>query len=328
LPGIVTTIAAAIALEHPMLDQLVDAAAPFAHLCAFEGIGAVAHGSVARFVARGCTALGRHEEAVSLARRALAVDRSIGALVAAHSERTLADALDAASPGGDEAARLHERADRAFASLGLRHLVRAATSAPVAQPTADSDASEGIDGAVLRRDGDVWHVSYAGRSTIVKHSKGVADLAVLLARPGREVHVTELETLPREAVHAATAGARDEAIDRRAIAAYRARLHELDEELVDAEDAHDLARAERARTERDFLVDELSASVGLGGRSRAAGPDPVERLRKAVTARVRDAIRRIDAVHPALGRHLANSVRTGAFCSYRPEQPTIWQCET
>ncbi len=61
---------------------------------------------------------------------------------------------------------------------------------------------------------------------------------------------------------------------------------------------------------------------------RAAGPDPVERLRKAVSARMRDAIRRIDDVASALGRHLANAVRTGTYCSYQPEVATQWRCET
>jgi hypothetical protein len=171
----------------------------------------------------------------------------------------------------------------------------------------------------LRRDGDVWRLSFAGTSTIVKHSKGMADLATLLDRPGREVHVTELD---------GAAGAYDRAaggaLDRTAIAAYRDRLGDLAVELDDAEAAHDLARAERARMEYDALVDQLAAGVGLGGRPRAAGPDPVDRLRKAVTARIRDAIHRIDAVHPPLGRHLTNAVRTGTYCSYQPETTTVW----
>ena len=44
-----------------------------------------------------------------------------------------------------------------------------------------------------------------------------------------------------------------------------------------------------------------------------------------MTARIKDAVRRIDAAHPELGRHLARSVRTGTFCSYEPEQPVSWQ---
>ncbi len=46
--------------------------------------------------------------------------------------------------------------------------------------------------------------------------------------------------------------------------------------------------------------------------------DPVERARKAVTARIRDAIRRIGRVAPALGRHLEASVSTGVRCTYAP----------
>lgn len=67
--------------------------------------------------------------------------------------------------------------------------------------------------------------------------------------------------------------------------------------------------------ERDALIAELSRAFGLGGRARRLG-DEQERARKAVTARVRDAVGRIEAVHPSLGAHLRASVRTGAWCSY------------
>jgi hypothetical protein len=43
-----------------------------------------------------------------------------------------------------------------------------------------------------------------------------------------------------------------------------------------------------------------------------------------VTARVKEAIRRIGDADPGLGRHLARSVRTGTFCVYEPDQPTTW----
>lgn len=45
----------------------------------------------------------------------------------------------------------------------------------------------------------------------------------------------------------------------------------------------------------------------------------------AVTWRIRHAIRKIEAAHPVLGRHLANSLRTGTFCSYQPERPVAWR---
>ena len=43
-----------------------------------------------------------------------------------------------------------------------------------------------------------------------------------------------------------------------------------------------------------------------------------------MTARIRAAIGKVDQAHPALGRHLERSVRTGRFCSYKPEEPVAW----
>jgi hypothetical protein len=39
---------------------------------------------------------------------------------------------------------------------------------------------------------------------------------------------------------------------------------------------------------------------------------------------VNDAMKRIEAVDPALGRHLRQSVRTGTFCVYHPDPPVDW----
>ena len=68
----------------------------------------------------------------------------------------------------------------------------------------------------------------------------------------------------------------------------------------------------------------MAAALGLGGRSRKLG-DPSERARKAVAARIRDAIERIAIEHVELGRHLRASVNTGTFCSYAPPSPTSWR---
>jgi hypothetical protein len=52
--------------------------------------------------------------------------------------------------------------------------------------------------------------------------------------------------------------------------------------------------------------------------------DPAERARSTVTARIRDALRRIERAHPELAHHLRRSVHTGVYCSYRPEDPVDW----
>lgn len=172
-------------------------------------------------------------------------------------------------------------------------------------------------GAALVQDGDTWVLTYAGRSARLRDSKGLRDLARLLARPGDAVHVADL-------AGTVTAQVTDSALDATAVAAYRARLADLEAEVAEAEANNDIGRVSRLLEEKDFLVTELAGSLGLGGRRRRPG-DPVERARKAVTARLRDTIERITKVHPLLGRHLTNAVHTGTFCSYEPERPVTWQ---
>jgi len=52
--------------------------------------------------------------------------------------------------------------------------------------------------------------------------------------------------------------------------------------------------------------------------------DSAERLRKAVTNRIRESLAKVRVQHGPLGLHLANSIRTGIFCTYSPERPTAW----
>ena len=61
-----------------------------------------------------------------------------------------------------------------------------------------------------------------------------------------------------------------------------------------------------------------------GGQPRLLG-DQSERARKAVTARIRDVIGRLEPVHPALAGHLRESVTTGTRCSYSPPTPVSWR---
>jgi tetratricopeptide (TPR) repeat protein len=170
----------------------------------------------------------------------------------------------------------------------------------------------------LRPDGGEWVFSYLGLPARVRDAKGVRDLAVLLSRPGQEVAAVVLMAQGEVAAFGA-----DEVLDAPARAAFRRRLDELDTELADAEANHDLGRSSSVRAEREALAHELASALGLGGRPRGLG-DPAERARKAVAARLKDSIERIAAVHPELGRHLRDAVRTGTFCCYSPATPTAW----
>ena len=216
---------------------------------------------------------------------------------------------DAAARSDRLGARLH--GDRARAELARL---------PSARDQADGDGQS----SEFRRDGGVWTLVFAGRRAQLRDAKGLRDLAVLLAAPGREVAATELAA----GSHGGTATAiaalgANPVLDERARAEYRARLAELDDELAQADAHQDIERSARLAAERDALIDELARATGLSGRRRRLG-DAAERARTTVTARIRDAIGRIERAHPELGRHLRASIVTGSRCSYRPGETVRW----
>src|SRR5262249_28646861 len=108
-----------------------------------------------------------------------------------------------------------------------------------------------------------------------------------------------------------------EALDRRALDEYRRRVAELRAELEDAQERHDLGRCEVIRAEVRRVMDERRTAVGSRGRVRRASAD-VERLRVAITRRIRSAIAKIAKHHPGLGAHLAATISTGYYCCYDP----------
>ncbi|MGK5631271.1 hypothetical protein ACSNOD_22845, partial [Streptomyces sp. URMC 123] len=175
--------------------------------------------------------------------------------------------------------------------------------------------------AVFRREGDVWRLSYAGRTVHLPDAKGLRDLRVLLSRPGTDVPAVRLlDPAGGDTVVAARSAGGDPVLDDEAKARYRRRLESLDEEIDRAAAGGDDERAAAYDRERAALLRELRAATGLGGRSRRLG-DEAERARKTVTARIRDALRRLETRHPELAAHLRASVSTGSSCGYHPVGP-------
>lgn len=187
---------------------------------------------------------------------------------------------------------------------------------------------------VFRLDGEYWTVGFRGLVVTLRDSKGLRDISRLLVEPDREFHVLDLAVegspsrgIPKNEAVAAELRAPSSAapvIDERARAQYKRRITQLESEIADAE-----ARGHgdgSAREELEAVVEALASAYGLGGTVRRT-PDDVERARKAVTRRIRDAIERVDRAHPPLGRHLQASIHTGVFCRYAPERDTEWRVE-
>jgi pimeloyl-ACP methyl ester carboxylesterase len=172
----------------------------------------------------------------------------------------------------------------------------------------------------FRRTGAVWQVAFDGQSSYVAHTKGMSDLAVLLERAGADVLALELQQGSGQTLEDPVA---QPVLDERALRQYRTRIRELEQLIDEAERAADLGQLERRRNEWEALTSELAAATGLGGRQRQLN-EPAERARKAVTARLRQALGQIRAALPALATHLEANISTGRSCSYRPAQPITW----
>lgn len=164
----------------------------------------------------------------------------------------------------------------------------------------------------------LWEMTFDGRTVQMPEMKGFIDIARLLAVPENEIHCTELmgstDSLSEPAF----------TLDDKARRAYETRIRDLRDEIGEAESMNDLERTEKLNAELDQLTDHLSRSLGLGRRPRKLDAD-ADRARAAVTWRIRNAIRKIESVHPSLANHFSYAIRTGAFCSYTPEKDTHWK---
>jgi hypothetical protein len=224
-------------------------------------------------------------------------DEAVGELIA-----QVADS----KPSGEVAARMRTRTGGN--PLFIRELTR------LLQARGELfDTNADTAGPILHRDGDTWEVSFGGQRSHLPDLKGLHDLAALVAHPGQSIHSAQL----LGGGELITPLGADCILDQRAKAAYHRRLIDLDAEIDEATDNCDADRAERARFEREALVDELAHAAGLGGRDRRLG-DETERGRKTVSSRIRDAINRIRHHQPGLADHLDSAVSTGTWCCYAP----------
>jgi hypothetical protein len=164
--------------------------------------------------------------------------------------------------------------------------------------------------------GGLWEIGSPATPVTLPAMRGLEYVHSLLSRPGTDISALDLVSA---AVGAATVVQPDagELLDRQAIVAYRRRIKEIDEFLQQ----NPLAHAPRLAAERNAIRAQLKAATGLGGRTRGTGSS-TERARVAVRKAIVAALLRIVEVHPALGRHLHEHIRTGSTCRYEPDGQT------
>jgi tetratricopeptide (TPR) repeat protein len=251
----------------------------------------VSYGSVALPLGLLANRIGRTEEALDHLRRAVELNERMGGRPAT------------------------DRARQALAELGGAYTdQRIVALKEGAAPTSHEGRG------TLRRAGEYWTLALDRESGLFKDSKGLRYLAVLLGRPGHEIHAMDLVRTvehgsPR---HPSASGDAGEMLDERAKREYHRRVEDLRAEIHEAEAWNDPEREARAREELDFIDRELARAVGLGGRDRRAISD-AERARVNVTRAIKATLDRIETSCPRTAAHLRVAVKTGTFCAYEPD---------
>jgi hypothetical protein len=342
----------AILGDRARAQRLRERLAPFAGRCVYQGVAANYVGSSSYYLGLLAATLRRWSEAERQFATARRIDQQLGARpwVARTLHAWARMLVQRSNPADHARARdlLRETLDIAR-SLGMLDLERQALAeqdrleslardrgaAPEAD-TAGGAMPAGRAGAhyLFRREGDFWTVGPEPAVVRVRHTKGMDDLAYLLANPDHDVHALDLiatagAAVPEAAPYAegtitrSAAGAGPSpSADARARAAYRGRRAELRDELADAERCNDAVRVLRARAEIEAIERELVAAY-RARQTRSRG-DPVERARKTVAWRIRHALTLVDRVHPTIGRHLRDAVKTGICCRYMSRDGVTW----
>jgi tetratricopeptide (TPR) repeat protein len=299
-------------------------------------------GSVEHFLGMLSGALREYDRGVEHFEAALAMNTKMGAvpLVARTQERYAALLLQRDGAGDVARAReLLEQAAETMERVGMvGHLARARAvleRLQAGRPSVVPAASEAGPQYLFRREGDYWSVAFEGVLVRLRHTRGLALLAVLLQRPETDVHVFDLVSAvdgaaadsedrrrPRELL-AALARDAGPLADQRARTEYRQRAEELRGELAEAEACHDLGRIARLQEETAQLADELQRIYGRPGRSRVPA-SACERARINVRNNITYALGLLKTVHAGVWRHMKAAVRTGTFCSYQPERAIPW----
>lgn len=219
----------------------------------------------------------------------------------------------AAARAGDSARalRLRDSARATYIRLGASWWLDRIEATPLPPMTTAFHLRPASDG------NDVWFVGR--QATPLRALRGLSYLQRLVRQPGRPIDAVDLTADGAETIVQTPI----DTLDGQAIADYRRRLAELDDDIAEASEGSDLGRLDALHAERDALVDELSSAVGLGGRRRTTG-STAERARVAANKAINTALGKIAAIDHEMAEHLRASLRTGRECVYDPRSHVEW----
>ncbi len=324
-------------LVYPMIE-------PFADRLIVIGNGVACHGAVAGYAASLASLLGNDQQASHLFERALMLEtRSNSRPLTTRTRAAWARHLIRSGDSRDRVNEVLARAHTDAAALGMKSTLarieamrsESTAAAPATERSTEKEKSTEkeppVGGARFQRAGEYRTIEFGAQEIRLRETKGLAYTEHLLRHPEREFFAMELVGLvhgaaPESGGRSPRPGDAGETLDAQAVSQYRQRIEDARADLLEAEDLNDLGQIQRLREEIEFLADHLGSGLGIGGRSRKAVSDN-ERARVNVTRAIRSSLRKISDSHPALGRRLVATIKTGSCCSYNPDpdNPITWE---
>jgi non-specific serine/threonine protein kinase len=202
----------------------------------------------------------------------------------------------------------------------------------VAPPKQETPAANAD--SVFRKDGEIWTISFEGKTVRVRHLVGMGYIADLLRHPRTEIEAAtlgasirgdlkppgEVENETIVEVSASMSGM--PMADAEAIRQVKAALVTRQDELADTSEDDGPARTQ-LQDEISKLEHYLSSAEGHRGQIRKTG-GVSQRSRSRVKHAIDRAIDKIKVQHPSLGKHLKDSIRTGTSIVYMPTDVPDW----
>ena len=274
------------------------------------------HAAASLATARAELAAGEPATAIAAAMRAVAGWAALGAPYEVSAARVVLGEAYLAT-GATERARMEwVAALDALEQFGARRHAERARRLLGDHAVAAGHARE-LTPAVFVREGSQRRIRFLDTDLTVPDLKGYRYLERLLTTPGREWHVLDLITA-EQGSPSGPVEAGMPVLDEEARAAYRRRLVDVEQDIEEATLMNDVGRMELAQRDRDYLVAELAAAFGLGGRGRLVNGSS-ERARTSVARCLRYAIGRLAEHSADLAAHLEGTLHMGTFCSYRSD---------
>jgi uncharacterized membrane protein len=211
------------------------------------------------------------------------------------------------------------------------------TSASIQDPITDETNSFWFTG-------DYWLITFEGQTRTLKNTKGIRYIAYLIQNQGKEVHVSDLyyainppdanaintthssmtaEQLGGMGLSISDLGDAGDVLTPESKRRLQQAIRQLNEQIKEAAEMGDEDKQEILEEKKDNLIEYISTQSGLGGKPRKASSG-IERIRKAVSKRIRGDINKLRKTFPDLDHHLKESLNTGIQCHYSPHPPIQW----